>query len=222
MKTPVILLLALFTSLGAFGAELTQRDAIANFIRDKMIGKVLVLQKSGTIPGAPVEYDFKRSTHFNDLQLTKNGLTFKKTWVIEQTNYDLDKDGKRIPGKVSKKDRIIVSMNELFQSSSTGAVIGLRRSISSTLDDPTGSGSELFMSIKDDVLTIKSKTIAYGDFFDVGDTTYPGVTHSTEIFQVKDGKLTSENTLTVFKVENPDTMELGKESPADIYSDSEL
>ena len=199
--------------LGIFTSAASEEDRpsggtdiakIAGFLREHVAGKTLRTEITDKIDNGKIEAVFSRRTTLTNVLESPNVLVFDDIAVIEQTNYDLDKDGQRqMPGH--KKDRTLVSRYEIRKSKSTGRVIGNVRIISSSFDEFIGSISSVKVKVEDNTLTLDETAVGYQDFFTQGDKYKPGVDETRVVFSLVGGKVRRTDDSTSYDVD-PETM----------------
>src|SRR3954452_24029252 len=120
-----------------------------------------VLRVVVKIANGKVEAEFSSRRTFANLVETQDGFAFDIVWSNEQTNYDLDKDGRRIePGR--KEDRVVVGRYEVVEAKSTKRLIGFERVVSNSRYDSTGAAEAIRVKLEGNSLIIELSTINYG------------------------------------------------------------
>ncbi|WP_406696426.1 hypothetical protein V5E97_36085 [Singulisphaera sp. Ch08] len=183
------------------GTDLTK---VADFLREHVAGKSLETKITEKIDNGKIEAVFTRRSSIINVLNSRNSLVFDEIAVIEQTNFDLDKDGRRqMPGH--KKDRALVLRYEIRQSKSTGALIGTSRVISNSIDDSLGSARSVRVKFEDAKLTLHEVSVGYDDYFARGDSYKPGVGETRRVVSLVDGKVRMTDDSTSYDVD-PETM----------------
>jgi hypothetical protein len=180
----------------------SQRAKAIKFLRDHVIGKTVVTPETiAKVDGGKMEAVLSGSETYTNLVETESGFKFDDFSNFKQTNYDLDKDGKRIlPGQ--NKDGLELVQYELSERKCTGKLVGSYRIVSSTSKFfMAGSTSGVLMEVKGDGLHFKEFSIAYEDFSAVGGKCKPGAYEATYHFYVKGGKLHGEGQTQHFEVD---------------------
>jgi hypothetical protein len=110
----------------------SDRARAIRFLRDHVIGRTVATPETVVkYAGNKVEGVSSATDSFTNLVETPDGFRFDVVSVARLTNYDLDKDGKRIrPGR--KEDGLYLSRYELTERRSTGGLVGTNRIVSST------------------------------------------------------------------------------------------
>lgn len=186
---------------GTPGQQPSDRQNAVKFIRDNIIGRPVHYQSIVKIDNGKLEVDFTRTMTFCNLAETARGFTFDLCTNIKQTNYDLSKEGQRT-GDGQTKDRLVVIRYEVMERRSTDKLVGSKRPLANTLEDPIGS-VELIQEIRCDGsnLRIRRSTVGYDDFFTKGGSHKPGAEEAEEIFTVIDGLLQHSETGQHFDVD---------------------
>lgn len=141
----------------------TQRDRVASFLEDHLIGKTLVHEAKGLrdrdrVTGENYEYDFARRWAFSNLTQSDRGLSFDALVSIQQTRYALQ-DGVRGEGK--RMDRQIIVRFEAQESRATGTLFGFAYYMTSAgmALDPTGRAYTLTIGFEADELVLRYTSI---------------------------------------------------------------
>lgn len=209
MRGPIVAILALSILTPAALAEGKRSEGtdltkVADFLREHVAGKSLETKITEKIDNGKIEAVFTRRSSIINVLNSRNSLVFDEIAVIEQTNFDLDKDGRRqMPGH--KKDRALVLRYEIRQSKSTGALIGTSRVISNSIDDSLGSARSVRVKFEDAKLTLHEVSVGYDDYFARGDSYKPGVGETRRVVSLVDGKVRMTDDSTSYDVD-PETM----------------
>ena len=222
--TTLLCLIGLSLSSEALLAEASKtelRDRAAEFLRKNVAGKRLVGQKINTVTKeGNYEYEFQRNTYISDVRTSEKGLSFIVTYHVSQKNYDIDANKKRIPGKVRVEDRILTQEYRLRTLESTGKLVGVRWTASSSLADSYGTADSAIIEMTDDSLILKTKTVAYTDHFAAEGKYYPGVTENVVTASRKNDVTTWVEEVIASRV-NPDTFEVVSSEEKEAYTDTE-
>ena len=88
---------------------------------------------------------------------------------------------------------------EMGLKKSTGAMLGFNRLLTTTMGTWRGYAGEIRVEMKEGAMLVTTKTVGYDDFFDKGDTYFPGSSETIEKYHLVDEKLvittTSSKTL---------------------------
>jgi hypothetical protein len=181
----------------------TTLDEVAEYLKANVVGKNISTEiEKGTMDDGKLEYEFQRHSFFSDLARTTTGLKYVYTWNVSQTNYRVN------PGSDEKiaevKDRIGTSVCELRESKAMpGHLLGFCRTATNTLSDSTGNASSLEVSLVDDSLVLKSKTILFGDYFANNSSGYkPGTSINITTFTMSDGRLEMNEEVTSYDLDS--------------------
>ncbi len=208
--TLVVALLATASVTGNSAADegdLSNRDEIHEFIENNLIGRTLLYTYEGNIANDTIFTKFHRKKTFTDLKRSKRGLSFKIYAVIEQKNWDLDNEGKRVTPKSPRaKDRVLSTQTAVTQRNSTGELIGFSFTDGNSIADSSGSvqSARLGLTKLEDgtpALRIEYRTVLYEDHFAKAGSWRPGVSHSTELLFRENGKLVGKYSSTSYSVD---------------------
>ena len=225
MKTAHAALLALLVvGMGGRptpGAEETSERAKAlSFLKDNVIGRTVSVNLTEKIANGTVETVFSRNTSFVKLMETPNGFQFDAVSVIRQTNYDLDKQGKRVgPGLV--EDRTIADRYVVSERKSTKKLIGYSLVVSNSSDFDEAAVDAVRVGFQDGKLVIDESTVLFNDLFAEGGQFKPGGADVHSEFSIVRGKLRRVQTIQIFDVD-PNTLEKQpRKSKAEVTTDEE-
>ena len=207
----MLILLSFLLSATAGGQEPerkpSDRDRAVAFLKKHVIGKTV------NLPDAIFDYDAGKvegvgssADSFTNLVETDDGFKFDVLSSSKLTNFDLDKDGKRIlPGR--KEDATYLSRYELTTRRSTGKLVGTCRIVSSNHKTFTaGYTNAVLWEVEDDGLKSREQSLFYEDFFAAKGKWKPGASESRFHFHVEEGKLCIDAENLQFDV-NPETLE---------------
>jgi hypothetical protein len=204
----VAVLLVTAASRGGAGAKDagdagSQRDQAIKFLKAHVIGKTFKGQERTTkLDNGRMEAVFSATVAYSNLVETEDGFAFDETSVAKQTNYDLDKDGKRVlPGR--NEDSAGAIRYEITRRQSTGKLVGFSRVLASTSKRtaPTGNAWAVRMEVGDGVLEMTESTLLYEDHYAEKGKFRPGATDARTRFSVTGGKAQGELVLTAFDVD---------------------
>lgn len=182
----------------------TQLDQVFIFLRNNAVNRTLVMDKEGILAEGRVGYKFRREATLCNLLRKEQGFSYDVIYLIKQSKWDILKDNSK--SEPSNQDRILVVRYELGFKKSTGELIGHTELITSTRSNWSGSTDAIQMKMEAGHLLVDVRTTPYEDFFDKGDTFYPGSTDEHQIWQIKDGKLVIESRSKVFRI-NAETLD---------------
>lgn len=189
---------------------LAQLDRVADFLEKNVMDRTLVTELHRTIAQGTIYSDFVSRATYHGLERTKLGLKYTVTGVVEQTLWDIDKEGKKI-GEGRSKNRTISTRSEIAVNKATQALMGYTHSLSNTYTDSTGYASAI-RSVKiivGDKLELHSERINYGACFGVNNTTTPCASSNIATYSVENGKLVNTSTSTNYVVD-PETFKKTK------------
>ena len=84
-----------------------------------------------------------------------------------------------------------------------GHLLGFCRTATNTLSDSTGNASSLEVSLVDDSLVLKSKTILFGDYFANNSSGYKqGTSINITTFTMSDGRLEMNEEVTSYDLDS--------------------
>jgi hypothetical protein len=182
----------------------SEQARVVRFLREHVIGKTVGVKETAKIANGKVETEFSSRRTFANLVETRDGFIFDVIWNIEQMNYDLDDDGRRIqPGH--KKDRIGVGRYEAKHTQSAKRLIGFHRIVVNSYTDPTGFAEAIRVKLEGNSLIIDSSTINYTDFYAAGGRYRPCASESREEISLRDGKIEFKYTSEPYHVD-PETL----------------
>ena len=189
---------------------LAELERVADFLKKNMMGRTLVDEFHDTIAQGTIYTDFVSRFTYHGLERTELGLKYTGTFVIEQTLWDIDKDGKKI-GEERSKNRTISSVSEITINRATQALMGYSHGLSNTIVDPTGRHASAIRSVKivGDKLEQQREGINYGACFGVNKTTTPCTSSSAVSYGIENGKLVKTSTSTSYVVD-PETFKKTK------------
>ena len=191
--------------------EVGQRERVITFLKEKVLGKTLVSQRSGKLDSGRIGFDTSSRTTFTNLVETEDGFMFDVLEVIQQTNYDLDEKGAR-SGAKHVKDRSRLYRCRIMERKCTKALVGFGYIVMNTYTPQTGWAESVQMKEESGTLIMKQSTVLYSDFFAKGDTYRPGATDMVTTISVRDGKLTVTDEITPYHVD-PETLKRTKSGP---------
>ncbi|MHC5540970.1 hypothetical protein ACYOEI_22335 [Singulisphaera rosea] len=182
-----------------------EKEDVVAFLKKNVIGRKLEHRSTVKMANNTLETEFVRQTIYTNLQETSESFSFDVLFVIKQTIFDLDKEGKRTgPGR--HEDRVLASRYELTIRKSTGRLLGSLRGLANSLTNPTGYTSLVRIELKGDRLIITNTNVGYGDYFGKEGRFEPATSDSQTVMELKEGKLYSKETTTSFNVD-PETMQ---------------
>jgi hypothetical protein len=186
--------------------ESSARARALKFLREHVIGKTVA--SGDTVfkyAGNKVEGVASGSDSFTNLVETPDGFKFDQLSVSKLTNYDLDKNGKRIqPGR--NEDGLYLSRYQLTERRSTGHLVGTNRIISSTHKTYTaGYTAAVLMEVREGGIQTREHSIFYDDFFAAKGKWKPGASEGRLRFSLKGSKLRVEGENLQFDVD-PQTL----------------
>jgi hypothetical protein len=185
----------------------SERDRVVKFLKDHVIGKTLATPATTwKLDGGKVEVVMEDQTTLSNLVETANGFQFDVTSVSDTRSFDLDAQGKRImPGR--NWSGVSVARVEINERKSTKKLVGLSRTISTTMKDDDGGGfAATQMSIQDGQLVVKDFGILYYDYLIADGKFKPGTFEGTTRYSVEKGKLQSRWEGVTFDVD-PETLQ---------------
>jgi hypothetical protein len=168
----------------------SDRARAVKFLRDHVIGKTVATPETVVkYAGNKVEGVSSGTDNFTNLVETPDGFTFDVLSVAKLTNYDLDKDGKRVlPGR--KEDGLYLSRYQLTERRSTGGLVGTNRVVSSTHKTFTaGYTLAVLLEVQGGGLQTREHSLFYEDFFAEKGKWKPGASEVTLRFSLQGGKL---------------------------------
>ena len=184
---------------------------VADYLNEHVAGKALETKITQKIDNGWMEAVFARRMTFSKILVSRNLLAFDVVAVINQTNYDLDKDVQRVmPGH--KEDRVLVVRYEIWSSKSTGAMTGISRCVSSSMDEAIGGANSVRLSLKDNTLTLDEVTVGYADLFASGGKSKPGGEETRRVISVVDGKVRMTDDTTAYDIDS-DTLKRSNPMP---------
>lgn len=188
---------------------LAELERVADFLKKNMMGRTLVNELHDTIAQGTIYTDYVSRVTYHGLERTELGLKYIGTGVVEQTLWDLDKEGKKI-GEGRSKNRTISWQFEITVNRATQALLGYSHGLSNTIVDPTGMASAIRSAkIVGDKLELQTEGINYSACFGVNDTTFPCTSSSIRTYSVENGKLVKTSTSTSYVVD-PETFKKTK------------
>lgn len=188
---------------------LAELEKVADFLEKNMMGRTLVTELHRTIAQGTIYSDFVSRITYHGLEHTKLGLKYTVTGVVEQTLWDLDRDGKKI-GEGRSVNRTIVQAYEIGVSKATQALMGYTHSLSNTITDPTGYASAIrSVKIIGDKLELRTEGINYYPCFGANNKTTPCASSNIAMYSVENGKLVNTSTSTNYVVD-PETFKKTK------------
>jgi hypothetical protein len=184
------------------GKEQSDRVRALKFLRAHVIGKTVAA------PDTVFKYDGNKmegvasgSDSYTNLVETADGFQFDVVSVSKLTNYDLDKEGKRIePGR--NEDGTYLARYDLTERKSTGKLVGTSRIISSTNKTfPAGLTAAVLFTVQEQGLTSAEHSLFYEDFFEAKGKFKPGASEGKLRFFLQEGKLRVEGENLQFDVD---------------------
>jgi hypothetical protein len=142
---------------------LSDRARALKFLREHVIGKTVATPETVVkYAGNKVEGVASGTDSYTNLIETADGFHFDVVSVSKLTNYDLDKDGKRVkPGR--NEDATYLTRYELAERNSTGKLVGTARLISSTHKTFTaGQTVAVLMAVEEAGLETREHSLWYG------------------------------------------------------------
>lgn len=186
------------------GSSETELDRVYDFLQANVANRTLAMATEGMLAEGRVGYTFRRESTLCNLFRSHNRLYYDVIYVIRQKKWDISEDS--TTGDPRTEDRMLVVRYKLGLKKSTGEVIGHSETITTTRRDWGGSSDTIRMKVEDAQLHVERKTGLYDDYFDRGDTFYPGASDEHQILRLENGKLIAESRSKVYRV-NPKTLE---------------
>ena len=211
----IIVLLA----LGGSAAASEKEDVIA-FLKQNVMGRKVEHRSTDKLANNTLETDFIRQTIHTNLQETSQGFSFDVLYVVKQTIWDLDKEGKR-QGQGRHEDRVLASRYEFKTRKSTGRLLGCMRGLTNSFIDPIGDVNFAQIELKNDRLIITESTVGYGDYFGKGGKYDPASSDIQTVMELKEGKLYRRQTVTSFNID-PETLQRTSQRDEIINIDLEI
>lgn len=186
--------------------DLSERNAIYEFIAENLIDFQFVDKRNTAIADGSVATEFENTKSFTGLEKTAEGLRWSMVNVVKQRNWNLDSDGKRT-GKPIVKDRVLTIVTELTVSRATGKLIGSRSSGTNTYTSFRGALEHVMAELDEGQLKLRGTTIGYSDFFEKGSDYYPGAAKFEEtIYSKGDSTVIETSPRQLYRVD-PATLE---------------
>ena len=181
---------------------------MTKFLKKNVIGKTVVTPKTTfKWDDNKMEGDYEDQTTFNNFTATAEGFSFDIVTVSKMTNYDLDKEGKRVPPGRDFSG-VGVSRYELCERASTKKLTGTARTLSMTIKAPSQEGTAILVTgvkVADGKLSWNETLPGYGDFTAAKGKYKPGTWDGKYTFSLVEGKLRTEYDEKTFDVD-PDTL----------------
>jgi hypothetical protein len=168
----------------------SDRARALKFLREHVVGKTVATPDTIIkYAGNKVEGVTSGTDSYTNLVETADGFKFDVVTVSKLTNYDLDKEGKRVkPGR--NEDATFLTRYHLTERKSTGKLVGTARVMSSTHKTFTaGLTVAVLMTVPKAGLQTKEHSLFYDDFFEAKGKWKPGASESTIRFYLDNGKL---------------------------------
>ena len=168
----------------------SDRVRAIKFLREHVVGKTVATPETVfKYAGNKVEGVTSGTDSYTNLVETVDGFHFDVLSVSRMTNYDLDKEGKRIkPGR--NEDATYLTRYDLTERKSTGKLVGTARIVSSTHKTFTaGLTSAVLVTVGETGLETKEYSLLYEDFFEKEGKWKAGASETKIRFSLEEGKL---------------------------------
>jgi len=186
--------------------DLSDRVRALKFLRGHIIGKTVASPESVvTYSGGKIEGVWSGTDCYTNLVVTAVGFQFDVVSISKLTNYDLDKEGKRIkPGR--NEDAAYVTRYDLTARKSTGKLVGAARILTSTHKTFTaGQTVAILMTVDETGLSTTEHNLFYEDFFAAGGAWKAGAAETKIRFSLDRNKLVVQGESQQFDVD-PSTL----------------